>query len=83
MVFWGFDETTFKQYIIVGNMQKETVRSSKLRILTPFGIRDGDFRKNPVGCLRGVPPSNLSDIQRWEKSRFEQVMTLSVVTQFV
>ena len=37
-VFWGFDETTFKQYIIVGPMQKETARSSKLRTLSPFEI---------------------------------------------
>ena len=34
-VFRGFDETTFKQCIIVGPMQQETARSSKLRISTP------------------------------------------------
>ena len=30
-VFWSFDETTFKQYIIVGPMQKETARSQNCR----------------------------------------------------
>ena len=34
--FLGFDETTFKQYMIVGPMLKETVRRSELRILSPF-----------------------------------------------
>ena len=43
-VFGGFDETTFKQYITVGSMQKETVISSKLRTLSPFEI----LEKNPV-----------------------------------
>ena len=45
MVFWGFDETTFKQYMIVGPMQKEAVRKSKLRILSPFEKKILNFLK--------------------------------------
>ena len=45
MFFWGVDETTFNQYMIVGPMQKEAVRSSKLMILFPFEIDDGNSQQ--------------------------------------
>ena len=48
------------QYIIVGPLQKETVRSSKLGILSPFEIHDGDFRKNPVAAENFITQSNLN-----------------------
>ena len=47
-VFGGFDETTFKQYILVGPTQKETVISSKFWILKTFEILIGTLGKNPV-----------------------------------
>ena len=43
--FGGFDETTFEQYMIVGPMQKETIRTSKLRILSLFDKKILNFWK--------------------------------------
>ena len=51
MILGDFDKTTFKQYIIVSPMQKETVRSSKLRILSEkFIIQSNLNRLNSSFC---------------------------------
>ena len=48
MSFGSSDDTTSKLNIGVGLMQKETVSSSKLRILRLFEVRVKKFRKNHV-----------------------------------
>ena len=58
MFFGRFYESTFKQYIIVGPVQKEKVRSSKLSILHLFEICGDDLEKNPIwteNTIRSFP----------------------------
>ena len=59
-VFGVFYETTLEQYMIVGPMPKETVRSSKLRILSPFEKSSSIFWKNPVAIEKFITQSNLN-----------------------
>ena len=54
MYFGSCDDTTSKLYIFVGLMQKETVRSSKLRILQPFEVQVKKFK--PIVKIKFLIP---------------------------